>query len=1063
MIEVRLLGPIEVWVDGRSARLGGPRPRALVAVLALSAGTAVPTQRLVELLWDGEPPRAAANAVQVYISRLRRALLPRSGAGALRAASGGYVLDIPPEAVDVRRFERLAATGHSQLAAGDPRSAAETLRSALAIWRGPAAPDLAGLAAGDAVVTRLEGLRASALADRLDADAALGRHAMIVPELAELVRLHPLDERLVAQLMTALYRSGRQADALAAYTAAAERLAEELGVDPGPDLRQLHREVLRQEVAPPVPAGAPAAPPTPEQPAAPVTPAGIPRPVTALIGRRDELSQASDLLGQPDVRLVTLLGPGGVGKTRLALAVADSLASVPDAGQVVVTSLAAVADPADLLPAICRAAGASPDWAGEPARDVAVRALRGRPVLLVLDNLEQLVAGEGALDGLVDLLGALPGLTVLATSRTALRLRGEHVLVLDPLPLPDPSADADITAVLEADAVRLFRERAAAALPGFEVTPVNAATVAAVCRMLDGLPLALELAAARVRLLPPEEMLTLVGDRLRLLTGGPRDLPERQRSVRATLDWSYHLLDRGEAVLFARLSVFAGGWTVEAAESVCPPAADEGPEDGARDGASDDGAGGADVLDVLDRLIDRSLVAADGSGRMAFLETVRQYAAEALAAGRAGDVAVVRDRHARYFAALAEQLGPRCRNSPDPLTRARLDAESGNLAAALEHAASNGDGELLARLVLGLLDYWFYTGRIELADRWVRMAQEAELPGRERARLLQSVGNLAFVAGDLGRAAPALAGAHAAAVDLGDRVLVARTLALLGVIERHAGHPERALARVEEALATARDAEATELVPALQNEQGELLDELGRGTEALPLWQDFRDWALGEGRDSRLAQALVNLALHAHEQGDAAASRQLIDAAVAAADRGGSGPVRADVLAAAGLLALRTGQARAAVPLLREAARLSHASGQLLTLADTVSLLGAAMLAADEPTAAARLLAAGAAWRAARGLSVVGRLVRQTLAEASEELPRRVPAAALAEAQAVGALAPYGSFGGLQALGVLAAGHVLDLRGEVIRLSPGPEGIPRPGGGVDLGEQEPERPESRPG
>ena len=839
----------------------------------------------------------------------------------------------------------------------------------------------------------------------MDAELALGRHALLVAGLTEQVRNQPLDERPVAQLMVALYRSGRQADALAAYAAAARRLDDELGVEPGPELRRLQAEVLRQDEA----LTGPARLPVPAQPGRRPQP-GL-RPATPLIGRQRELATAVRLLTGGQTRLVTLLGPGGMGKTRLATAVVEQLATGDR--EVVVVQLAAVTDPTDLLPEICRAAGATPDWAAQPAAEVAVRRLGDRDTLLVLDNLEQLVGTTAALDGLVGLLADLPRLVVLATSRTALRVRGEHLLLLGPLPLPDPGQDGDPAAVLGSDAVRLFADRAAAALPGFEVTARNAATVAELCRMLDGLPLALELAAARARVLPPEEMLARVGNRLRLLTGGARDLPERQRSIRATLDWSFQLLEPDEARLFAQLSVFCGGWSLDAVEQVCGSAAD------------------GDPLDLLDRLVDRSLVVADGSGRMSMLGTVREYAAEMLA-----DAArrPVQHRHAEFYAALAEELGPQCRNSPDSGTRARLDLEAANLEAALQYAARDGGGELLARLVIGLLDYWFYSGRVHHADRWVQVAGDAELPGQEQARLLLSAGNLAFVEGDLERAQPALARAHAAAVQLGDLVLLARTRAVQAVVDRHAGRLEQALGQVDVALALLRlplpaaGDDIGGLVASLHNERGELLDELGRPDEALVLLHGFAEWAAQQGGPSRLAQAQANLALHAQESGDDARAQALITAAVDSAARGGAAPVRADVLAVAGLVELRASRPDRAAALLRESAALSHRSGQLLTLADTVSLLGAALLAGSGPAgsgpAGARLLAAGQAWRTARGLAVVGRSARQAIDQAGERLAELVetgqlPADRCAAEQRAGRAVPYGSAVGLQALGVL--------------------------------------------
>ena len=1019
-VVIRLLGPLDVLVDGTEAAVGGPRPRALLSLLALTPGTAVTTPRLVDILWDGEPAASAANAVQVYVSRLRRALTPAGGGSPLRAAGGGYLLDLPDEAVDVRRFERLAAAGHEQLAraGADPAAlerAAATLGEGLALWRGPALTELAGLSAADGLIARLEGRRLSALHDRLDAEAALGRYPQIVPELEELVRSHPLDEQLVGRLMTALYHSGRQADALAAYTEAGSRLADELGVDPGPALRELYTGILRQDLARPVVRPAPAEPPAPpndppidppaEPPVAqvpstvpPVTAwrAAFARPRTALVGRTEELRQALELVADPQVRLVTLLGPGGTGKTRLSLEVASRV-------EALVVQLATVLDPVEVLPEIVRALGGSPQFATEPLLDVAARALLEtgpRPPLLVLDNLEQLVREDGPIPGLAELLDAVPSLTLLATSRSSLRLAGEHVLALAPLPLPALNRAADPRTVREealgSDAVRLFRDRARAVLPGFDVTEANAAAVAEICRTLDGLPLALELAAARVRTLPPAQMLTRIGNRLKLLTGGPRDIPDRHRSMRAALDWSVHLLDPAQRRLFAQLSVFVGGWTLEAAEAICRP--------------DQPGEGAEDLLDLLDRLVDQSLVVSDGSGRMALLQIVREHAAEQLAGGAALDeeaVHATRRRHAEYHAELAERLGWGWRNA-SPEGKAELDVEAANMAVALQFAESDGDGALLGRLVAGLVDYWFFSGRLTQARRWFAVASDADVPPSIRARLLMAAGNISLVQGDLKRAVEDFRAAHDEAVKLGDDLFQSRSLGGMSIAYRYLGQFEQALASQEGAIAAAERSGLHRRLPELSNERAEVLFELGRVEEAIPAFERLREWATLEDEPDDLPYALVNLAFVAEEQGDPARARRLIAAAERAAEASDSVPDRAQALASVGVLTLRVNGAAHAAALLRTAAELTHASGQLLRLPELVCLYGAALQALDQPVAAARLLGAGTAWLAERSM-VPGRLTRRVIAEAEQALATAGPAEAVTAARAAGAQTPFGS------------------------------------------------------
>ena len=1021
-LEVRLLGSLDVVVDGASVTIGGPRARALLSVLALEPGAVVSVGRLVETLWDGEAPDGATNAVQVYVSRLRKALGPAGAA--LQSAPGGYRLNLPPEAVDVGRFERLADRGRSMLAT-DPPAAAAALRDALGLWRGDALAELGP--AADGLRARLEARRLATWIDRVDAELALARHAAVLPELEELVRRHPLDEQLVCRLMTALYRCGRQADALAAHTAAASRLDDELGVDPGAELRALYQQVLRQEVPPapqqrPVPD--PAAPnPAAPDPAAPAAPqVAIPPPRSALVGRVADLETALQRLADPQVRALTLLGLGGTGKTRLAM----ELVRQWPPEQVRVVALAGVEDPSSVLPEICAAASAVPSWAGERAVEVAVRALAGRPVLLLLDNLEQLLdpgrpgdgtpgvrAEQGWLADLEELLDRLPQLTLLCTSRTRLQLAGEHVLPLGPLPVP-PEGVTDPAQVLEYDAARLFRDRAAAAMPGFDVTEQNAADVAAACRLLDGLPLALELAAARIRMLPPSEIVRRSGARLGLVGGGGRTLPDRHRSIRAALDWSVALLDPDELAIFARLSVFAGGWTLEAAEQVCAgPDLDQ-----------------FEVLEVLGRLIDKSLVVADGSGRSWLLELVREYATELLA-GQPDDAAQnAAAAHRDHYLALAERLVPAVRATHDQMTRAALAAEAGNFAAALDRVHGAGDGEQLTRLVVALLDYWFYAGALADADRWLAAAQAADVPGQIRAQLHLSAGNLALVGGDLTRASTAFQAAHAAAADLGDYVLLARISAARGVVDRFRGDLDGALDHLEVAERMATLAGADPLVIRIGNERGEVLGLLGQVSAARPLIEGLRSWAIGERSLGTVAMSTAQLALLAFIEGDRIVAMDLAGQALADAERSGVTPVLGDVLTLNGLLRLRLDDPAGATDVLRRAVQVNHEAAQLLSLPDTVSLLGAALVETGDLRAGVELIAIGQAWRIARGLAIGQPLAAEAITRAESVVAAGLSAEVIDAVHRTAGLTPFGSLG---VLDLRTPATVIDLRAAPAR------------------------------
>ena len=562
---VGVLGPLEVQLDGRPVAVGGGRLRALLACLALESGRPVSTGRLVDALWEEDLPADQVHALQSLVSRLRRAL----GNGSLVApAPGGYRLDVE---VDADHFERLVADAR---ASADPERKGELLREALALWRGPALADLVDYRFAAAAAARLQDLKLAALADRVAADLALGHGDRLVGELEALCAEHPLHERLAAQLIAALSASGRQADALATYERVRLLLSEELGVPPGAELQAAHMAVLQGEQAP-------------------RRRSNLSAPVTSFVGREREIGQLGELLEH--ARLVTLLGPGGAGKTRLAReAVAGWVDRVADG--VWMVELAPVTAEVDIVPAVLGALGLREAVLREAlvARDGLGRlldVLGDRETILVLDNCEHLIAGVAELAD--RLLAGCPGLRLVATSREALAISGERLVAVPPLE--------------QTPAQELFADRASAALPGFVMDDYGKE----ICRRLDGLPLALELAAARLRTLPVRELAQRLDDRFRLLTGGSRTALPRHRTLRAVVDWSWDLLDEPERRLARRLAVFSAGATVESASAV-----DE-----------------TDALDGLAALVERSLlqVVPDSEPtRYRMLETLREYGLEKL-------------------------------------------------------------------------------------------------------------------------------------------------------------------------------------------------------------------------------------------------------------------------------------------------------------------------------------------------------------------------------------------------------------------------------------------------
>ncbi|MEU0949769.1 BTAD domain-containing putative transcriptional regulator [Streptomyces canus] len=718
-VRYRILGTTQALrSDGTTVPVGGTRLRALLTVLALRPGRIVPVSLLVDEVWDGDPPADATGAVQALVGRLRRAL----GADAVASVDGGYRLTAAPDDVDLHRFERLAGDGMRALADGDPAKAAVVLDDALVLWRGPALADLPDRTAEAA---RAEARRLDALRARHTAALALGQADQALPELTALCDTHPLDEPLQCLRLRALRDTGRTAEALAAYESVRQLLADRLGADPGAELRALHGELLRpepsrrdrgtggsaggaREQAPaaqaPSAEGATAEGATAEGTTAAPPPAGNLRArLTSFVGREADIDAIRGDLAT--ARLVTLLGPGGAGKTRLSQEAAEAVGDVVRDG-VWLAELAPVDDPDAVPEAVLTAVGAretvlygagaaeamraaGSERLDEPVERLAEHCGR-RSMLLILDNCEHVV--EAAARLAQTLLERCPGLTVLATSREPLGVPGELLRPVEPLPEPV--------------ALRLLADRGAAARPGFRVDAdeETAAACAEICRRLDGLPLGIELAAARLRMLTPRQIADRLDDRFRLLTSGSRTVLPRQQTLRAVVDWSWDLLDEEERDVLRRLSVFAGGCDLAAAEAVCGPGA----------------------LDALGSLVDKSLVVAapsgDGEMRYRLLETVAEYAGERLdeADGARADA---ERAHLTYYRELARVTDPLLRSSGQLAAIERLEREYENLRTALRRAVADRDEQEGLCLVLSLAWYWQMRDlRIE-ARNWSREVQ----------------------------------------------------------------------------------------------------------------------------------------------------------------------------------------------------------------------------------------------------------------------------------------------------------------------------------------------------
>ena len=902
---ISVLGPLQVVHDGEVVDIGSPRHREVLAALVVDAGRVVPTETLIERVW-GEGRGGTTANLHAVISRLRSRLREAGEDVEIATAAPGYRLDAPGT-IDAEVFQQLCHEARSLRAAGDQGAARARLEEALGMWRDRAYADVPHPFA-EAEAARLDGLRLAAHEQAAELDLGLGRTASALDRLPGLVAEHPLRESLRGLLMLALYRAGRQAEALDVYAEARQELAEELGLDPGPELQTLHQRILEHDAllsgpAPVVEADPSAAAPAPSAPGSWTSEVVVPP--TALHGRVRDVEYVTGLLADSAERLVTVTGVGGVGKTRLAYAVAEaSRARFRDG--VAVVSLAPLSDPDSVLPAVGRATGLPSAEGTDPAA-VVTEHLRHREVLVVLDNAEHLL---DAAAGIGRLVASCPGLTVLVTSRTPLRLRGELQYQLAPLGLPEPGA-TDPGALAGSAAAALFLERARSVSPGFVLDDGNAEAVGAICRRLAGIPLALELAAARTRLLTPSAILQRL-DQV-MAAGGARDLPPRQRTMRAAIDWSSQLLGAEEQRLFRALAVFVDGFTLEAVEAVVGP----------------DG-----VLEPLESLVEHSLVLPDPEhadvARFRMLEPVHQYAAGLL---DGDEEQRTRLAHLRYFLDVAEATEPSYRGPGTVEAMGLTQREHANFVAAMEWGTRAGEAELAGRLGWALWLFWWIRGNLLEGRRLMQAVLAQDVSAEVRSRALAVTAAMAYAQGDLVGARAWYEGTDVAR-EAGDLVGLAHNLAGVGLV-----------ALAEEDLPAAEQA-LEDTIP--------LCEEVDRGGGWL--------WTL----------AHVWLATIRLLRGATGEAEPLLERALAAA-REREDPLAIYItLFTSAQVALAGNDAAAAREQLEEGIRLSVRTGDLANLAYFLDTLGVVEALDSEPRRVALLHGAARRLRETVGSNVYG-------------------------------------------------------------------------------------------